>query len=199
LIAEFGPLAALSWGVVVVGAFMVIRLASKPPFRRDLAALPVLRTWLIVGGLAAAGTGIWLMVRIPAVLHVAALGTLIAMCVLWWRARPSYGRRRRWPPGSLGIGASLDAIDNRDYYLQQAAQYGQVFKMSQFGRPVLCVVGLARGREPAMITTNESRDKSVTPDCHSGRRQSGLARASPHYRYSSINCCSFAFPGQSSS
>jgi cytochrome P450 len=147
LIADSGSLAALSWGIVVIGAVLGLRLALKPPFRRDLAALPALRRWLVMGGLAFSATGAWLMVRVPLLLHLTALFVLTAMVGLWWRARPSYGRRKRWPPGSLGIGASLDAIDNRDFYLQQAALHGPVFKMSQFGRPVLCVLGLARGRE----------------------------------------------------
>ena len=147
-LTSLGPAwSALSWGVVLFFVAMVLRLALKPPFRRDLAVLPVLRAWLLIGGFAGAAVGVWLLARVPALLHLSALAATAAMAFLWWRARPSYGRGRRWPPGSLGLGASLDAIDNRDYYLEQAARHGPVFKMSQFGRPVLCVVGLARGRE----------------------------------------------------
>lgn len=65
----------------------------------------------------------------------------------WWRALPGYGRRHNWPPGSLGLGASLDAVGDRHFYADQARIHGPVFKMSQFGRPVLCVLGLARGRD----------------------------------------------------
>lgn len=137
----------LSWGIVAVAGVAALRLALKPPFRRDLAALPTLRNWLLIVGLIAVALGIWTLWRFPVLLHVAAFAAAGASAFLWWRARPSYGRTSGWPPGSLGIGASLDAIDNRDYYLEQAARYGPIFKMSQFGRPVLCVVGLARGRQ----------------------------------------------------
>lgn len=68
------------------------------------------------------------------------------MAALAWRARAAYGASRRWPPGSLGLGASLDAIGDRGYYRDQAARHGPVFKMSQFGRPVACVVGHELGR-----------------------------------------------------
>ena len=64
----------------------------------------------------------------------------------WWRARPSYGRLRRLPPGCLGLGHSLDALQNQRYYLEQAARFGPVFKSSGFGRPVVCIVGLGRAR-----------------------------------------------------
>lgn len=137
----------LSWGIVAAAGAGALRLALKPPLRRDLAALPSLRTWLVIVGLIAGAIGTWTLWRFPVLLHVAAFAGAGATAFLWWRARPSYGRTRGWPPGSLGIGASLDAIDNRDYYLEQAARYGPIFKMSQFGRPVLCVVGLGRGRQ----------------------------------------------------
>jgi len=82
----------------------------------------------------------------PLARHAATALALVAMAALAWRARPSYGASRRWPPGSLGLGASLDAIGERRYYRDQAARHGPVFKMSQFGRPVACVVGHERGR-----------------------------------------------------
>ena len=125
----------------------LLRLGLKPPFRRDLAALPALRAWLAVATLVLLVVGAWMLLRFPALVQLSAVAALIVMALLWWRARPSYGRSRGWPPGSLGIGASLDAVDNRDYYREQAARHGPIFKMSQFGRPVLCVVGLSRGRQ----------------------------------------------------
>src|SRR5688572_13863549 len=145
--APVTPLVALSWAVVVVAFAGTLRVALKPPFRRDLAALPALRAGLVVSGLLAMSMGALVLLRVVVLLHLTALACLTAMAYLWWRARPSYGRVRGWPPGSLGLGASLDAIDQREYYLEQAARHGPVFKMSQFGRPVLCIVGLARGRQ----------------------------------------------------
>jgi cytochrome P450 len=74
------------------------------------------------------------------------------MAAAWWRARPSYGRLRRLPPGTLGLGHSLDALQNQRYYLEQAARFGPVFKSSGFGRPVVCIVGLGRVR--AILATH---------------------------------------------
>jgi cytochrome P450 len=134
--------------ILAIAAWQALRLAFKPPFRRDLAALPPLA--LLSGVLAVAAlasVGVWALARWPGVLHLTAFATLVVMAAAWWRARPTYSRRRGWPPGSLGIGASLDAINDRSFYLDQARAHGPVFKMSQFGRPVLCVVGLARARD----------------------------------------------------
>ena len=127
-------------------AGLVLRLALKPPLWREL------RTNYRVGLIALAVLTVlavvtmWAAVRWPAVRHsLVLIGALLATAA-WWRARPDYKRSRNCPPGSLGIGRSLDAIDDRDYYRSQCEQYGPVFKMSQFGQPVICLLGLDRGR-----------------------------------------------------
>ncbi|MBL0172143.1 MAG: cytochrome P450 [Gemmatimonadaceae bacterium] len=133
--------------LVVVAAGQLVRIGLKPPFRRDMVALPHLA---LAGGGVAILTGmaaVAVVLRWPVALHVAAVVSLAGWAMAWWRARPSYGQARHWPPGSLGINASLDAIDDRDYYGNQARLHGPVFKMSQFGRPVLCVVGLTHIRD----------------------------------------------------
>nr|MBA2633984.1 hypothetical protein [Chloroflexota bacterium] len=63
------------------------------------------------------------------------------------RARPSYGRRRGLPPGSLGLRSSLEALTDYHFYEKQARRHGPIFKTSQYYRPVVCVVGLSRARE----------------------------------------------------
>ena len=121
------------------------RLAVKPPVRRELLTAPGLFAGLL---LAAGGAGLlWLAVSSPAGRRVLALGAAAVLLYGWWRARPGYGARRRLPPGSLSLGRSLDAIDDRGFYRDQAARCGPVFKMSQFGRPVGCIVGIERARE----------------------------------------------------
>jgi len=137
----------LESAVLAFALLHVIYIATKPPFRRDAAALPGLALAVIASGTVVTILGIWLLVRWPPLRPVAAIGAIAAMVFAWWRARPSYGARRKWPPGSLGVGKSLDAINDRTFYLDQAQVYGPVFKMSQFGRPVVCVLGLARARE----------------------------------------------------
>ena len=131
----------VEWAVLVTVFVGAARIALKPPFRRDFAALPGLALGLSASALCGGALALWLLWYFPALRHAAALGSTIAIAFLVWRARPTYKRRAGWPPGSLGFGASLDAIDNKAFYLQQAALHGPVFKMSQFGRPVLCVVG----------------------------------------------------------
>jgi len=99
-------------------------------------------TVLVVAGTAVALAAIaWPLAR-----HAATALALATMAALAWRARPDYGASRNWPPGSLGLAASLDAIGDRHYYREQAARHGPVFKTSQFGRPVACVVGHERAR-----------------------------------------------------
>ena len=82
----------------------------------------------------------------PAFRHVAAAVAVATMAALAWRARPAYGVSRGWPRGSLGLAESLGAIDDRRYYRDRAARHGPIFKSSQFGRPVACVVGHERAR-----------------------------------------------------
>ncbi len=125
----------------------VVRIAVKQPIRRELAAAPTVALGLGVGAVVLAVLGIWSAIRWPWLVQVAAAGAAVLMVAAWWRARPGYGRRRGWPPGSLGIRASIDGISDRNFYRDQARLHGPVFKMSQFGRPVVCVVGLAAVRE----------------------------------------------------
>lgn len=135
--------------IVVLGYFAarVLHVALKDPVRRDFAAYPALGFGLAGAGVLGLTLAVLAMQRWPQLLHLAALVATMVMVAMWWRARPDYGRSRGWPSGSLGIGASLDAIGDRNFYQDQAKEHGPVFKMSQFGRPVLCILGLARGRE----------------------------------------------------
>ena len=139
-------LAVLEVAVVLTAVVQALRIVGKPAVRREIRENATLTLPLMVAASAVVGVLLWLALRWPGVRHgmTAALATL--MVAAWWRARPSYGRTRRLPAGSLGIGQSLDAITDRRFYLDQAARFGPVFKMSQFGRPVACVVGLARAR-----------------------------------------------------
>ena len=147
----------LEAAVIAVAVVQMARIALKPPFRRDMKDIPLLAVSLGVLALTLTALGLWLMRRWPVIVDIAAVISVVGMAAAWWRARPSFGRQRGWPAGSLAVGASLDAIDDRDFYLDQSKIHGPVFKMSQFGRPVVCVVGLGRGRDllqsnPAALT-----------------------------------------------
>ena len=121
-------------------------IALRDPLRRDFRAHIELGVGIVVVAALLSFLAVAWAVRWPAVLHGYALLAALILLGAWWRARPGFGLARGWPPGSLGVGASLDAIGDRNYYLDQARLHGPIFKMSQFGRPVLCVVGLARAR-----------------------------------------------------
>lgn len=143
-IATLLPIA--EFAVLALAAALALRLLAKPPLRRDAAAHPGLAIALGVALATAVVAVAWSAATWPVVRHGVAGLAVATMLALAWRARPDYGAGRGWPPGSLGLAASLDAIDDRRYYRDQAARYGPVFKMSQFGRPVACVVGHERSR-----------------------------------------------------
>ena len=91
----------------------------------------------------------------PLALPYAALLVLVVTTSLWWRARPGYGARRGFPPGSLSMSGSLRSVYDHSFYLKQARRFGSVFKMSQFHRPTTCITDLALGRD--LIRQNEDK------------------------------------------
>jgi len=133
----------LSLVVLAIALAQVARIGALRPIRRELAKAPL----IALTGVLALLIGAALLVRWPWLVDVAAAAAAVALLASWWRARPSYGSARGLPPGSLGIRASVAAVDDRDFYRDQGLRFGPVFKMSQFGRPVVCVIGLGRGRE----------------------------------------------------
>ena len=82
----------------------------------------------------------------PLPTQLAPLALLVLVGWAWrvGRARPNAGRRHGRPPGSLGLGASIRALREYRFYERESARHGPVFKTSQYGRPVVCVVGLDR-------------------------------------------------------
>lgn len=64
---------------------------------------------------------------------------LVAVCD--WRSRRD---SRQTPPGQLSLIEGIRALGERDFNLRQFAQCGPLFKMSQFGTPTICVLGLER-------------------------------------------------------
>ena len=136
----------LEVAVLLVGIFQFARIAAKPAFRIETVWKPGWKWPLVGSALLLGGLGLWAAWRWPLLRHAGAATLAVLLAAAWWRARPSYGRLRKLPPGSLGLGHSLDALPNPRYYLEQAARYGPVFKTSEFGRPVVCIVGLTRIR-----------------------------------------------------
>ncbi|WP_299464590.1 cytochrome P450 [uncultured Gimesia sp.] len=102
-------------------------LAPKLRLALGLTSLPLVAVYVFLPG------WVWLT-------GVTAL-TFIALERM--RARPSWGQRRRLPPGSLGLFPETWSDDR--FYLRQAGKFGPIFKSSNFLRPTICVVGLEQG------------------------------------------------------
>lgn len=131
--------------VLVVALVPVARVAMKPAARRELREHPGVAVAAAAVAIAAFGGVGWLHVHSPeAFAAVAALAALLAVAA-WYRARPTYGALRGWPPGTLGLAASLDALADPDDYARRAREHGPVFKVAQFHRPVVCITDLAIG------------------------------------------------------
>ncbi|MDX1393620.1 MAG: cytochrome P450 [Gemmatimonadota bacterium] len=133
--------------ILAIASIPALRVATKRPVLRDLRTYLPWSAVIVTAGLVVFGLAVAAAVRWPPVLHVLTGLALVGALGAWLRARPTYGTRRGWPPGSLGVGQSFDAITRRDYYLEQSRRHGPVFKTSQFGRPVVCLVGLDLARD----------------------------------------------------
>jgi len=143
--------------LLVAAAAPGLRIVSKPPALNELRGRPGLVAILFVGAAAVALAGIALVRRQPATLPVVAIGLLAINVVAWWRARPAWGRSRSLPPGSLGLGRSLDALSDPDFYADCALRWGPVFKSAQFHRPVACITDL-----PVGLTFLRQREADLT-------------------------------------
>ena len=139
---ELGVVAAV-WAVALG---QLLRIGWRPVTRRIARHFPLAAAAGFAATLLAAAAIVW-MSGSPVPRRASATVAALGMAAATWRARPSAGRSRGVPPGSLSLGASLDAIDQRDFYERQAERHGPVFKSSQYGQPVVCVTGTARGRE----------------------------------------------------
>lgn len=116
----------------------------KPPVWRELRTGPGILLALVLS--AGAFAAVWLSLRYPLLRYGLIGGAALGMLLMHIRSGPYHGVKRGLPPGSLGFGVSLDAIMDRRFYRRQAERFGPVFKMSQFGRPVVCIVGFERAR-----------------------------------------------------
>ena len=126
-------LAAVSWPFA--------RVALSRPFLRRARAFPakgaaalgaLFLYAALVFGAAAAG---------PGALRSLTGAAVLTWLILRWRARGVFGVSRGLPAGSLVLAPVGPWRDHR-FYQKQAALYGPVFKMSNFVRPTVCIVGL---------------------------------------------------------
>ncbi len=130
--------------IAVLGlvAWPLARLLALRPLRRMFPRVHTAVAGALVAWIAIVALLAW---RFPVALHLLALVAGLAAIGMAWRARPGHGAGRGWPPGSLSLTDSVEAIVDRGFYRRRTDRHGPVFKMSQFHRPVACVVGLERG------------------------------------------------------
>ena len=120
-------------------------IGTKPPVWNELRTRPLLALVFVLAAVGGLTGFAWLHARYAWFLPLVSGGAVACALGLWWRARPGWGTARGLPPGSLGVGASLDAITHQDFYARRAAELGPVFKMAQFHRPVVVVTDLQLG------------------------------------------------------
>ncbi len=91
------------------------------------------------------GIVLFVAFAVPAALRSLAVFVGLGLIYFWWRSRPSYGQRRRWPPGQLKLLPS-EPYSNPGFYRSQSERFGPVFKTGATHpyptlRPVACIVG----------------------------------------------------------
>ena len=129
---EMGVLSILAWpGVRAAGSRAYRRVFPYDSIRIGAAAALYLT---VVIGIA---------VYDPRWLRALLIPGASVGAFLLWRARPGYGVAAGLPPGSL-FPLPVGPWNDPEFYAKHAARYGSVFKMSQFGQPMACVVGLER-------------------------------------------------------
>jgi cytochrome P450 len=146
----------LEIGVLVALAMPELRAAASAAYRRvfpfDAAR---------IGGAAVVYLGLVASVALyePRWLRIPALAASVALTYSLWRRRPDWGVSRGLPPGSLER-LPIRPWSDPEFYARQAARYGNVFKMSQFGRPMVCIVGLERANR---LLRDHDADLAVPP------------------------------------
>lgn len=145
--------------IVVVSLVLVqgLRLLKLPVWRELRTVTGILLALLLT---VIAVSVILLSIRSPWLRHGVIGLSVLGLVAAHVRSRPYYGVKRDFPPGSLGFGVSLDAITDRSFYRDQAKRFGPVFKMSQFGRPVVCVIEFERAR--GLLIDQEANLSSAT-------------------------------------
>jgi cytochrome P450 len=124
-------------------AWPALRAAAS---RAVWRAYPVF-AWELVGALVIYATAAGVAVALLPSSVVLAIGALaVGLCVtLVSLSRPSSGRTRRLPPGSL-TPIALGPWSDPEFLLRQARRHGPVFKTMQIVRPMACVADLQLGR-----------------------------------------------------
>src|SRR5690348_14369047 len=127
-------------GVLLAVVFPELRAATSAAYRR---VFPYDALMIGSSALAYIAVVAFVAMRWPQSLRLLAFAALAFILFLLWRSRPSYGVAAGLPPGSLER-LPVRPWSDPDFYKVQHERFGNVFKVSQFGRPMACIVGLER-------------------------------------------------------
>lgn len=139
--------AIADWLVIGVGTAMAVRAVCKPAVARELREVAALAVALLFSVGAATVVAGWIATSGPAPRRVLALAVAAVTGLAWLRARPAYGQSRGLPPGSLGLGVSLDAVSDERFHASASQRWGPVFKVSQLHHRVVCITNLRDARQ----------------------------------------------------
>jgi cytochrome P450 len=121
--------ALIELAVLLLIAWPILRAAAQPALRRAFpGTVGLIAGALLGGGVLAVCLAIWL----PSLLHILTGLVIVAALVVLLRARPSFGRSQKLPPGSLWPLPFAYLIDPF-FYQKQFDRHGPVFKINQFG------------------------------------------------------------------
>lgn len=128
---------------------LVIAIVTGPPILNILGTKAVRREFrdrpfsaiLVYLVLTAGGIGVIWCCAHPGLLRIMVVLALLIRCSFFYHGRPEYGKSIGLPPGSLALVNSMRALQDRSFYAQESARWGPIFKMSQFRRSVVCIVG----------------------------------------------------------
>jgi cytochrome P450 len=145
--------------VLLAALWPVVRLARCRPLRRKLACFPRPARIALTGAVLAPvviGLVVW---RGGITLAACCVAASIGAVTRLWIARPRRGVRRGLPPGDLRL------LDTREFYepdhfLGLSHRYGPVFKTCHVLQPMVCIVGMRRGRD---LLRDHDDDLGVAP------------------------------------
>ena len=153
--------AIIETALLIAAPYPVWRLLCFPPFRRGRASKARILAGVLLVYIAIVGI---VAVTEPGGLRYLVGFAAVVALFLWYRSRPSYGRRRNLPPGRLTLLPIGPARDLHEYE-RQAATYGPVFKTGASLplvtlRPMVCIVGHRLGLD---LLSNHEESLAITP------------------------------------
>jgi len=125
----------------------IMNLCLRRGFRRRLCLFPRALVVVVAGPVASLLAALALVIFAPHMVPaVAACVAVLCLFLFVWRTRVNYGRGRRLPPGKLTLAPAGPWVDYLNYR-HQADRYGEIYKMSHFLRPMICIASLPLGNE----------------------------------------------------